>query len=312
MLAAATFSVSTAAMAYPDRPIDLIVPFAPGGVTDLVARQFAEQLSKKWQQPINVINRAGGSGTPGVLAALNAKPDGYTMLMYTIQVGTLNPASQKDLPYTWDKPTFVARTNVTPIVLVVGESSPYKSLADVLAKIKANPGAVKYSTSGPAGTGTHAMAQLFEAAKVDPAAPVKVVFNGGSQASVAVAGGHVDMTALNLPDVYELIAAKKLRPIAVTTEARLDALPQTPTGKEAGAPGFNLMGWNGVVGPHGLPDGVVKTWEGAIKEILSDEDFKKRLDKLGSISAFLPSGEFRNFVKDEYEVIKKNVAKLGL
>ena len=303
---------SALAQAYPTKGIQLVVAFPPGGSTDLTGRAIANYVSKKWGQTITVVNKPGAGGTTGTMAALRSKSDGYTMLMNVISTGTLNPAIESKLPYKWDEPTFLARTNISPLVFVVKTDSSWKNLKELMEAVKKDPTQFKYGTSGLGGPSTFSIAQLLEAAGVDPNQVARVVLQGGAPTVTAVAGGHVDFAAQNLVEVISLIQAKRVRGLAVTTRQRVRQLPDIPTSSEAGFEAFNLVGWNGISGPAKLPDSVIKKWDDAVRDALHDPAFIAEMENLGAPPAYLGPKEFKAALEAEYNAALKFAEKLGL
>jgi tripartite-type tricarboxylate transporter receptor subunit TctC len=301
---AAGMWVPAAAQDFPSKAVEIVVPVGPGGVTDRVGRALAAKLSEIWGQPVSVVNKTGGGGIVGTVAALGAKPDGYTALMYAITLGSLNPATQADLPYKWDDPTFIARTNTSPLVLYARGDLPYDTAADLIAAIKADPGKFKYASVGANGTSAFATGGVLTAAGVDLKAPAKVVYQGGALAAAAVAGGHVDFGIQNVGDVLELSSTGKIKILAVSSPSRVKELPDVPTAEEAGVAGFTLQGWNGVVGPGGVPEDVVASWQAAIDQALKDEALAAQFRDMGTEPAYLSAADFTAFVQDEYESAK--------
>ncbi len=300
------------AQAYPAKGIQLIVSFPPGGSTDIVGRLVANYLSKKWGQPISVVNKPGAGGITGVIFALQSKNDGYTMLMTVTSVGTTSPAIEKKLPYKWDEMTLIAQTNVSPLVFFVKEDSPWKNLKDVTEDVKKDPTRYSYGTSAPGGPSTFAISSLLDAAGVDPNKVARIVLQGGAPIVAAVAGGHVSFAAQNLSEVLSLIEAKKIKGLAVTTDTRLKQLSDVPTGKESGFAAFNLVGYHGVVGPLKLPDFVIKKWDEGVREALKDAHFVADMEKAGLFAAYLGPVDFKAAQKERYESALRLAEKLGL
>lgn len=310
--AAALAGLARAAEAYPDRPIDLVVAFPPGGSTDQVGRALAGYLSKKWGQPINVVNKAGGGGVTGTVAGLQGRPDGHTMIVTVTSVGSHNPAMDSKLPYRWDDFTFVARTNISPLVFIVKADAPWKTLKDLADAIKADPGKLKYGTSSAGGPSTFAAVQLATAVGADPTKLTRVVLGGGAPTVANVAGGHVDFAAQNLAEVIALIQGGKIRGLGITSETRSPHVKDVPATREAGFPGVNLIGYNGVVGPRGIPEAIVKQWVASLREATSDREFIATMDKLGLPVAYLGPEEFRQFLKRDYEAALEMATRLGM
>jgi putative tricarboxylic transport membrane protein len=301
-----------ASQSYPSKEIKLIVPFPPGGVTDLNARILAKHLSKFWGQPVTVSNMAGGGGTEGTMFVLNSQKDGYTMMMSATGQGTQNPAIDSKLPYKWDEPTLVARTSVSPLVFVVKGDATWNSLRQVVDDVKKDPAKYKYGTSGPGGVGSIALSLLFGSNGVDVQALGRVTLQGGAGLLEAVAAGRTDFAAQYLAEMGPLLASRALKPLAVSTPARVKQLPNTPTSKEAGFDTFTLIGWNGIVGPSQLPNDIVVRWSDAIKALAADPAFVAETEALGAEVAYLHPIAFKSTLKVEYEMAVKQVEKLGL
>jgi tripartite-type tricarboxylate transporter receptor subunit TctC len=300
------------AQSYPKQEIKLIVPFPPGGVTDLNARILAKHLSKLWRQPVTVSNMAGGGGTDGTMFVLNSPKDGYTMMMSATGQGTQNPAIDSKLPYKWDEPTLVARTSVSPLVFVVKGDSRWSSLREVVDDVKKDPTKYKYGTSGPGGVGSIALSLLFGSNGIDVQTLGRVTLQGGAGLLEAVATGRTDFAAQYLAEMGPQLASKTLKPLAVSTAARVKQLPNTPTSREAGFDTFTLIGWNGIVGPSRLPADIVARWTEAIKALAADPAFVVETEASGAEVAYLDPVEFKSTLKAEYEMAVKQADKLGL
>jgi len=300
------------AQSYPSKEIKFVVPFPPGRITDLNARILAKHLSKFWGQPVTVSNMAGGGGTDGTMFVLGSPKDGYTMMMSATGQGTQNPAIDSKLPYKWDAPTLVARTSISPLVFVVKGDSPWGSLREVVDDVKKDPAKYKYGTSGPGGVGSIALSLLFGSNGVDVQALGRVTLQGGAGLLEAVATGRTDFAAQYLAEMGPLLASKRLKPLAVSTPARVKQLPNTPTSKEAGFDTFALIGWNGIVGPSQLPTDIVVRWNEAIKALAADPAFVAETEALGAEVADLDPARFKSTLKVEYETAVKQAETLGL
>jgi tripartite-type tricarboxylate transporter receptor subunit TctC len=301
-----------AAQNYPNKEIKFVVPFPPGGVTDLNARILAKHLSKFWGQPVTVTSMPGGGGTDGTMFVLNSPKDGYTMMMSATGQGTQNPAIESKLPYKWDDPTLVARTSISPLVFVVKGDSPWSSLREVVDDVKKDPAKYRYGTSGPGGVGSIALALLFGSNGIDVQALGRVTLQGGAGLLEAVASGRTHFAAQYLAEMGPLLASGKLKPLAVSTPARVKQLPNTPTSQEAGFDTFTLIGWNGIVGPSQLPADIVIRWDEAIKALAADPAFVVETEALGAEVAYLDPVRFKSTLKAEYEMAVKQAEKLGL
>jgi tripartite-type tricarboxylate transporter receptor subunit TctC len=306
--------VSGAAIAqnYPSKEIRLVVPFPPGGVTDLNARILAKHLSKLWSQPVTVTSMPGGGGTKGTMFVLGSPRDGYTMMMSATGQATQNPAIDSKLPYRWDEPTLVARTSVSPLVFVVKGDSPWNSLREVVDNVKKDPAQYRYGTSGVGGVGSLAISLLLGSNGVDVQKLGRVTLQGGSPMLDAVAAGETHFAAQYLAEMGPQLAEKKLKPLAVSTPERVKQLPNTPTSSEAGFDTFTLIGWNGIVGPSQLPADVVARWNDAIKTLAADKAFVAETEASGAEIAYLDPERFKAALKTEYEMAVQQATKLGL
>jgi tripartite-type tricarboxylate transporter receptor subunit TctC len=297
---------------FPKKEIRLIVPFPTGGVTDINARILARHLSRLWGQPVTVINMLGEGGTTGTLHVLAAPKDGYTMMMNATGQATQNPAIDSKLPYKWDEPTLVARTSISPLVFVVKGDSRWNSLQEMLDDVRKDPGRFKYGTSGPGGVGSIAISLLFGASGIDPRPLGRVTLQGGAPLLDAVITGKTDFAAQYLAEMGPLLESQKLKPLAVSTPARVKQLPDTPTAKQAGSESFSLIGWNGIAGPADLPAPVVAQWAAAIRTLAVDPAFVKETEASGAEVAYLGPKDFKETLRQEYETALVQVQKLGL
>lgn len=300
------------AQSYPSKEIKLVVPFPTNGVTDLNARVVAKHLSKHWGQLVTVVNMPGGGGTTGTMFVLGAPKDGYTMMMSATGQGTQNPAIDTKLPYKWDEPTLVARTNISPLVFVVKGDSPWTSLRQVVDDVKKDPAKYKYGTSGPGGVGSIALSVLLGSNGIDVGKLGRVTLQGGAGLLDAVATGETHFAAQYLAEMGPQLDSKKLKPLAVSTADRVKQLPSTPTGREAGFDTFTLIGWTGIVGPAQLPADVVNRWNEAIKAIAADPAFVTEIESSGGEVAYLDPERFKSTLKAEYETAVKHAETLGL
>jgi tripartite-type tricarboxylate transporter receptor subunit TctC len=313
LLAAASLAASaTAQDAYPSREIKLIVPFPTAGVTDLNARILVKHLARLWGRPVTVENMPGAGGTKGTMFVLAAPKDGYTMMMSATGQGTQNPAIDSKLPYKWDEPTLVARTSVSPLVFVVKGDSPWSTLRQAVDDVKADVANYRYGTSGPGGVGSIALSLLLGGAGVDVQKIGRVELQGGAPLLDAVATGKTHFAAQYLAEMGPDLASGKLKPLAVSTAQRVKQLPNVPTGKEAGFGSFSLIGWNGIVGPAGLPKDIVAKWEDGLKRLAADRAFVDETEASGAEVSFLPSGPFKEAMRVEYEAAVEQVKRLGL
>jgi tripartite-type tricarboxylate transporter receptor subunit TctC len=279
---------------FPEKGINLLVGYAAGGSTDLIARLLAEELSKKWGTPVTVINKPGASGATALLEVKNARPDGHTVLMH-INSGVTNPVFEPSLPYKWDELTYVLRAATSPLVVIAKGDGSYRTLGDLVAALKKDPGSVKLGLAGAYGAGLFTTIQLGQALGVDTTKTIRVVMTGGNQAAAAVAGGHVDYGIQYLSEVVDLIKGGKLRALGMVNASRIAALADVPTMKELGFESVNWQPWAGIGGPAGIRKEVVDAWNKAAKELFADPKFPARVENLGFTPAYLGPEEFKAF-----------------
>ena len=293
-----TIATSVVQAAYPDRPIKLIVPFAPGGGTDLVARTIGQSLSDELHQPVIVDNKPGGSTIIGTDALAKSAPDGYSLVVATL-AHALNPSLKAKLPYNQDKDfSPVCLIGISPNVLVVAANSPYKTFQQLLSTVRTNPGKLSYASQG-SGTSAHLAAELFNS--LTGAKLVHVPYKGAGPALTDVMGGQVDMMFATASAVGNLIEAGKLRALAVTTAVRSNSpvLSKIPTIAESGVSGYSAGSWYGIFAPAGTPQEMIRTLNAAIKKGTQSQAFKSRVENEGLVIKASSPEDFGRFVKAE-------------
>jgi len=300
------------APAYPTKPIEMIIGFGPGGAADVTARLVAGYVSKKWGQPINVINMPGASGIIGTRHTLTAKPDGYTLMMDNHAVSAMLAASQIDLPFKWENRTVIARVTVDPVFYLVKQDSPWKDLKEVAENIRKNPKVFRWGVAGVTAVGAFAMPQFLEVNNLPFDSLNRVVFKSGAEVVTALAGGHIDLAAQQYSEVTGLILAKKVRGLAVVNPERLPGLPDVPPAKEVGYPNLNVYGWQGVSGPPKLPPEVVDKWAKSLEEACKDPAFLEQAAKIYKVLAYLGPKEFWEFMQEEYKRYLPLAIKMGI
>lgn len=311
ILAMSACSTQQATPNYPTKAIDLITPWGVGGAGDLASRLFVTYLTKKWSQPINVLNITGASTVTGTKRALEAAPDGYTILQDGHGSASMQAVVVPDLPYKWDDRRMIARVTLDPVYYVVRGDAPWGSLKEAMAYAKANPGKFKWATAGMASISAFAMALLFEASSVEITDTNIAMFASGAECYQAVGGGHADMTAQTLSGGAGLIDAKKVRILAIALPERVKQYPDAPTLKDAGY-SFDIIAWQGIAGPSKLPDYVVKKWADTLKDLSKDPQFAEDADKIGKVVAYLGPEETTQLIHDEYSFYKRIGDKMGL
>ena len=271
--------VAQAGAAYPEKPVTIIVPFPPGGSTDMVARAIAPKLQASLGQPFVIDNRAGATGAIGATAVKNAAPDGYTFLVASIGVYAINPFIQKKLQYDpvkdLDPITVAVRA---PNVLVANPNFPANSVPELIALLKKTPGKITFASSG-AGSSDHLTAALFwQQTGTDG---IHVPYKGGAPAITDLLAGHADVSFQNINAVISHIKAGKLKVLAVTGDKRSPLLPNVPTLAEAGVRGADVFSWQAIAGPKGMPADVKQKLHAAIVAALNDPENRKRMEDIG-------------------------------
>jgi tripartite-type tricarboxylate transporter receptor subunit TctC len=291
-----------AAQDFPSKPIRFIVPYAPGGTTDLVARTVGAHMAQTLGQPVIIDNRAGAGGNIGMDAVAKAAPDGYTVGMGAISTNALNPHIYKKMPFDPRKDfTAVGLLGNSTIVLEAGPALPVKTVAELVAHAKKSPG-VPYATAG-AGTSMHLTGVLFaQTSKTDL---VHVPYKGSAPLITDLIGGQVPIAFDNLPASLPHIQAGKLRALAVAGAQRSPALPDVPTLAEAGLPEAVVEPWFGVYGPAGLPAAVAQRLNKALADALADPAVKDKLLAAGFTPRSASVAEFDALTKREYERLGK-------
>lgn len=304
-----------AAAGYPSKPITLIAPYGPGGASDLAARTLASTAPNYLKQPVLVINRTGAGGVTGSTFVYNSKPDGYTLLLARIGSQTVSPAMKSNIPYKYNKFTYLGLLEVNPVICATSVNKPYKTLADLKKAIEAKPGQLSYSS---AGVGTLLqVAAVMVMDQIGIKNPIKaaihVPFKGGGNAATAAVTGQVDFVCTNSSALVGYIQGGKLRPLLVTTPKRLKDAPNAPTVRELGYPDLEvLVGWSGVAAPPGTPKQVVDKWADVLQKVKKDKSWNRFTTRLGSVPHILGPKETVKFVNKQYKVFSSLVDRLGM
>jgi tripartite-type tricarboxylate transporter receptor subunit TctC len=298
LLFAPVFTVQIAqAQSWPNKPIRLVVPFSAGGNTDIVARLFAQELSKTLGQPVVVENKPGASGNIGADAVAKSAPDGYTLVMGTVGTHAINASLYKKMPYDAIK-DFAPVTLLAsvPNVLVVPVSLPVKSVKELVAYGKANPGKLSFASSG-VGTSIHLSGEMFRTTTgIDM---THIAYKGSAPAVTDLIAAQVQLMFDNLPTSLQYVKSDKLRALAVTTAKRIEALPDVPTMIESGFPGFETGSWFGVFAPAATPKDIIARLNTELLKIAQIPEMQQKLLQSGAEPVGKGSEEFTAYVRSE-------------
>jgi len=309
-LATAAFISPAAAQNYPSKPIHILIPYAPGGIADIAARNIGEKLTAAWGQQVVVDNRPGGNGFIAMSAAAKAAPDGYTLVMATAGDLTLAPALFKDIPYDVQKDfTFISLVSDAPLVLAANTQSPFKSVADVIAGGKAQPGRISISSPGN-GSNNHLVIEwmgLSTGTKFQ-----HIPYKGGAPAAAGLAGGDVPLGVLASSSVAPHVASGRVVVLANTSAKRSKINPEWPTLQEQGVKGIDASNWTALLAPKGAPQAVVDKLHAELVKILAMPDVKARFAGGGVETIGSTPAELQARVKDEAARFLQVVQQSGM
>jgi tripartite-type tricarboxylate transporter receptor subunit TctC len=311
LLVAAAAAGASFAQSWPAKPVRIVVPFPPGGGTDLITREVTNKVNASGYTFV-IENKPGSGGNLGVDAAAKAAADGYTFVMGQTSNLAINPTLYAKLPYDPLKDlTPISLVASSPLVIVTGADSPYKTLADVVKAAKEKPGALNYATSGN-GTVAHLAAESFQ--KVAGIKLTHVPYKGAAQGATDVISGQVHLYVSSIPTLIGHIKSGKMRPIAVTSLKRADDLPQVPAIAESGYKDFEAVTWFGILGPANLPKDVVAKFNADINKALKDAELRKKLGDQGADIAGSTPEEFTKLIRDDIarwgKIVKESGAKV--
>ena len=304
-----TAAAPGASAAYPEKPIQLIVPYPPAGMTDVFARPIGQKLSERLGQQVVIINRPGAGGTVGAAQVAKANPDGYTLILGTFGSHAVNDATMK-LSYNSLKDFApVIPVAAVPSVMSVLSSSPITSVQDLVARARAKPGELTHASTG-VGASPQLCIELFkQVAKVDI---TDVMYNGGGPALIALLGGQVTMIFDTIGTSIPQIKAGKLRPLGISSDHRSPALPDVPTIAESGYPGFNLVPWFAIWAPAGTPPEIVQKLNQEINAVLKLPDVQERFTNIGAEIMGGSVEDFATFHRAEYARWAKFIKETGI
>ena len=310
ILLAAAAVAGAAEDTYPNKPIQLVVPFPPGGVADITGRPLAHEMSKLLKQPIVIVNKSGAGGAIGMATVAKGRTDGYTLLMALSSVSIIPVADRlqgRTPSYELKELAPIALISADPTVLVVRADGPYKSVKDFVAAAKASPGKINYSSSGVYGT-LHVAMEIFA-----DAAGIKlyhIPYQGGGPAVTALMGGQVEALASGPSAAMGQIKAGRMRAIAVWGDKRLTSMPDVPSMKELGYNATFYI-WSGLFAPVGVPAPIVKKLRDTVRQVVNEPSFKDAMVKIDTPIAYLDAPEFQKFVENDARRLETAVKKIG-
>jgi tripartite-type tricarboxylate transporter receptor subunit TctC len=287
-------AAQTALGAYPERPITLIVPWGAGGGTDATARIIGTLLEKEFGQPVNVVNRTGGSGVVGHAAIAQAAPDGYTIGMVTVEIGMMHWQGLTELNGASYTP--IGLVNADPAGLQVRADAPYKNVGDLVAAVKANPGKFKASGTGQGGIWHLAIAGMLKDLNVDPASVPWVPSNGAAPGLQDLVAGGVEIVPCSLPEARSLIDAGKVKSLAVMDDKPAALYPNVPTLQAATGSGWTMAAWRGLAAPKGIPAEARDKLVAAIKKIVASKDYTEFMAQRGFGVIYAAPDDYAKFM----------------
>ena len=308
-LAAATLSLGAAAQAYPTKPITIVVPFSAGGTTDILARLVGQYLTTELGQPVVVDNKAGAGGNIGGALAAKAPADGYTLFMGTVGTHAINAALYKKMPFDHVKDFApLSRVANVPNLLVAHPSQPFKTVPEMIAYAKANPGKINFGSPGN-GASPHLSGELFKSmAKVEL---THIPYKGSAPAVSDLLGNQIAIMFDNMPSVIPHVRSGKLRAIAISTAQRSPELPDVPTIAEAGVPGYEAVSWFGLFAPAATPKPVLDKLSTALSKVLANPEVQKKISAQGGETVNETPVQFAAFIRSETTKWGKVVKESG-
>lgn len=303
-----SLGAASAEDAYPSHPIQLVVPNAPGGGMDIVARVLAPKFAAALKQPVVVENRPGAAENIGIRSVAKAAPDGYTLL-FSANTITINPSLFAHLDYDVEKELQpVGRVASLPLIIISDPSAPFGTLPELIAYAKQNPGKLSYGSPGVGTPHNLAMELLKSDADIDIQ---HIAYRGAAPAMNDLLGGTIPLMATTIPPAKPHLLSGKLRALATMHSSRLNELPDVPTVSET-LPGYSVDIWHAVMAPMGIPQSVQEKLTGALESVIKDPEFAKQLEPLGVIASWMPPAELRDLIRNEQMQWAATIKKAGI
>lgn len=304
---------SPARAAFPEQPINLIVPFSAGGSTDLDARAFATIAGKYIGQPMMVANRPGGSGIIGSQYVVSSKPDGYTILIGRPGAqGVATACFPETTPFTLDSYTFLGMVDASPCVLMVHPDAPYKTLQEFIAYIKANQGKLKYSSSGVSSIHNFATQYMLNLSGMKHDALIHVPYKGGGEALTAIMGKQVDMMICAYNEASSYIKSGTLKALVVMTKDPFPFAPEIPTAVQAGMPELQLGTWFALLGPKDMPQEVRDVYWNTIQKVVVDPDYLRMIGEIGCVPTLMDAETAKEYVIAQNAIFREVGQAIGI
>ncbi len=300
----------TAAAQYPERPITIIVPWGAGGGTDATARIIASVLEGEFDQPVNVVNRTGGSGVVGHSAIAEADADGYTLGLATVEIGMMHWQGLTDL--TWEAYTPLALMNEDPAGVQVDADAPYETLGDLLEDIEARPGEMQASGTGQGGIWHLALAGMLNDLGIAPDSVAWVPSEGAAPGLQDMVAGGIDIVPSSLPEARSLIDAGRVKSLAIMAEERAGLFPDVPTLNEETGSDWQIGAWRGIVGPAGLPDDVADTLIEALEVVYNSEEYNTFMQDQGYGVRWASGDDFAAFMDESNKSLGEVMRAVGI
>lgn len=297
---------------YPTRQIELVVPVGPGGLTDLTARAVADYVSKKWNQPILVVNKPGAGNVTGLQYGLmQGKPDGYTVVADNIAASVLMVAGMKNPPIKLEDRVFVSKFVENPMCFSVAADSPFKDMKELVEWIKKNPEKLTHTTLSTTSMNALTAAELCKAIGVDYTKTQPILVKSGSEGITMIAGGHAILGDQSVQETYPLAAGGKLRVLAIASKERSPLFPDVPTCQELGI-NIDVTWYGGISLPKGTPDYIVKKWDQTIAEMEKDPEFINKFKELHANTSYLNTADYNNSIKEQVEHYTQLFESIGV